>query len=210
MYHKWIKVGPFAICSSLLIHLLCPPPPKKRMICTLSPISLGRTVIPRKKQRLCKLDGGGGVSKEFYGRKGNFDKGNVDMSYRSLPKSPILEVLMGFNHFLIKNYWTSPNMTRFSRRNAGSPKIKIIRPCLWFKENLEGIWQHLSTFWTSDPQGAADLRPSWGWCPHQCNRDGCLTNLSVQRCKCLLRLLTEDITARTSSKKLRFEKRDFC
>ena len=48
--------------------------------------------------------GGGGVSKEFYGRKGNFDKGNVDMSYRSLPKSPILEVLMGFNHFLIKNY----------------------------------------------------------------------------------------------------------
>ena len=46
----------------------------------------------------------GGVSKEFYGRKGNFDKGNVDMSYRSLPKSPILEVLMGFNRFLIKNY----------------------------------------------------------------------------------------------------------
>ena len=58
----------------------------------------------QKKKRLCKLDGGGGVSKEFYGRKGNFDKGNDDMSYRSLPKSPILEVLMGFNHFLIKNY----------------------------------------------------------------------------------------------------------
>ena len=34
-------------------------------------------------------------------------------------------------------------------------------------------------------------------------------NLSVQRCKCLLCLLTEDITARTSSKKLRFEKRFF-
>ena len=66
-------------------------------------------------------------------------------------------------------------MTRFSRRNAGILKIKISRPCLWFKENLGGIWQHLSTYWTIDPQGAADLRPSWGWRPHQCNRDGCFT-----------------------------------
>ena len=99
-------------------------------------------------------------------------------------------------------------MTRFSRRNAGILKIKI-RPCLWFKENLGGIWQHLSTYWTSDPQRAADLRPSWGWRPYQCNSDGCFTNLSVQRCKCLLCLLTEDITARTSTKKLRFEKRFF-
>ena len=64
-------------------------------------------------------------------------------------------------------------MTRFFRRSAGILKIKILGPCLWFKENLGGIWQHLSAYWTIDPQGAADLRPNWGWCPHQCNRDGC-------------------------------------
>ena len=46
----------------------------------------------------------------------------------------------------------------------------------------------LSTYWTSDPQGAAYLRPSCPWRPHQCNRDECLTNLSVQRCKCLWRV----------------------
>ena len=57
-------------------------------------------------------------------------KRNVDVSYRSSPKSLTLEVLMGFNHFLIKNYRTSSNMTKFSRRNAGSLKIKIIRPCV--------------------------------------------------------------------------------
>ena len=100
-------------------------------------------------------------------------------------------------------------MTRFFRRSAGILKIKILGPCLWFNENLGGIWQHLSAYWTIDPQGAADLRPSWGWCPLQCNRDGCFANLSVQRCKCLLCLLTEDLTARTSPKKLRFEKRFF-
>ena len=62
--------------------------------------------------------------------------------------------------------------------------------------------------WTSDPQGAADLRPCWGWRPFQ-YRNGCFTNLSVQRCKCLLCFLRQDITATTSSEKLCFEKRFF-